>query len=71
MGFMAGIETGGIHDLNWNRFVSRFEFELMGFKAGNGRNNDIKHATYRCWPCFCYRYSNRLLHPVSPKRIVN
>ena len=52
MGFMAGIETGGIHDLNWNRFVSRFEFELMGFKAGNDRNNGIKHATYRCWPCF-------------------
>ena len=48
---MAGIETGGIHDLNWNRFVSRFELELMGFKAGNDRNNDIKHATYRCWPC--------------------
>ena len=50
---MAGIETGGIHDLNWNRFVSRFEFELMGFKAGNDRNNgrniaciNIRQATY-------------------------
>ena len=53
---MAGIETGGIHDLNWNRFVSRFEFELMGFKAGNDRNNDIKHATYRCWPCFIWKW---------------
>ena len=59
MGFMAGIETGGIHDLNWNRFVSRFELELMGFKAGNDRNNGkntaciyIKHATYRCRPCY-------------------
>ena len=39
MGFMAGIETGGIHDLDWNRFVSRFELELMGFKAGNDKNN--------------------------------
>ena len=66
MGFMAGIETGGIHDLNWNRFVSRFEFELMGFKAGNDSNNDIKHATYRCWPCYkCDHESSRTNHSKS------
>ena len=61
VGFVAGIETGGIHDLNWNRYVSRFEMKLMGFKAGNDGNHRrntciyIKHATYRCWPCSLWK----------------